>query len=111
MFVYLIINDVNWKIYIGKTTNPSLWEYLQQKFRRSVASPALRSKLFRAIRKYGPEHFHIYPMISNCQTNEMLCCWEQILIKTLAAQDYEVGYNICRGGEGFTGSHSQESRM
>ena len=103
MFVYVIVNDVDWKIYIGKTTRPNLRQYLQKKFWYAAHRPALHSHLYAAIRKYGKENFHIHPLISNLQTDEELGRWEQVLIKCLAAQNPAVGYNICREGEGFTG--------
>ena len=110
MFVYVIVNDVDWKIYIGKTTRPNLRQYLQKKFWYAAHRPALHSHLYAAIRKYGKENFHIHPLISNLQTDEELGRWEQVLIKCLAAQNPAVGYNICRGGEGFTGPHTEETR-
>ena len=110
MFVYVIVNDMDWKIYIGKTTRPNLRQYLQKKFWYAAHRPALHSHLYAAIRKYGKENFHIYPLISNLQTDEELCHWEWVLIKSLATQNPTVGYNICRGGEGFTGPHSPETK-
>jgi group I intron endonuclease len=110
MFVYMIVNDVNWKIYVGKTTRPNLRHYLQKKFWVADHCPHLKSHLYAAIRQYGKEHFHIHSLISDLKTNEELCHWEQTLIKALAAQNPEIGYNICRGGEGFTGPHTEETR-
>jgi GIY-YIG catalytic domain len=111
MFVYVIVNDVNLKIYIGKTTTSNLQKYLQDKISQSKyevkRGRAIRSHLFNAIRKYGREHFHIHPLFKG-QTNEEICDHEKLLIKALAAQNSEVGYNICRGGEGFTGPHTEE---
>lgn len=111
MFVYVIVNDLNWKIYIGKTTRPNLRQYLQQKVYEANHYISRRSHLYAAIRKYGREHFHIYPLISGLQTNDELSHWERVLIKALAARNPEVGYNICQGGEGFTGQHSPETRQ
>jgi len=112
MFVYLITNDVNGKIYVGKTTSSKLQQYLQKKFYVAYrpSSSNSSSHLYAAIRKYGREHFHICPLITDCETNEALCAWECVLIKLLGTRDPEIGYNICHGGEGFTGKHSQASR-
>jgi group I intron endonuclease len=110
MFVYLIVNDVNWKIYVGKTKNSNLRQYLQQKYHEAEHYISRRSHLFASIRKYGREHFRIYPLFQG-QTNEEICDHEKLLIKALAAQNSEIGYNICRGGEGFTGPHSLAARQ
>lgn len=42
--------------------------------------------------------------------NQEICEQEKILIKALCAQHPDIGYNICRGGEGFTGPHSEISK-
>jgi|SRR5208337_1682519 len=109
MFVYLIVNDVNWKIYVGKTTRSNLVQYLQQKFSEAHKHISLRSHLYAAIRKYGRGHFHIYPLFRG-QTNEEICEHERLLIKVLKTRHPNIGYNICRGGEGFTGPHSEEAK-
>ncbi len=110
MFIYVIVNDVTLKLYIGKTLNKNLEQYLQQKFSEAKRGISSRSRLYNSIRKYGRDHFHIYPLISDLKINEELCYWEQVLIKATASQNKEIGYNICRGGEGFTGPHTIETR-
>jgi hypothetical protein len=110
MFVYIIVNDIDGKIYIGKTKTSDLQKYLQSKFWDAAHQRVGKSYLFNAIRKHGPEHFHIYPLISTLTTNEDLCFYERVLIADYDAQNPDVGYNICRGGEGFTGSHSAVTR-
>lgn len=112
MFVYVIVNDVNLKIYIGKTTRPNLVQYLQQKCYEAGKRLGGNSHLYAAIRKYGREHFHIYPLFTGT-TNVEICTHEQLLIKAFAVQNPEVGYNICRGGEGRTDKgwhHTPETR-
>lgn len=110
MFVYLIVNDVNGKSYIGKTVTGNLQQYLQKKFWYAKTRPELHSRLYPAIRKYGREHFHIYPLVTGCTSNEALCVWEQTLIEMFSTRNPETGYNICKGGEGFTGKHTEETR-
>lgn len=41
MFVYVIVNDVNLKIYVGKTTNKNLRQYLQQKCQTRLPNPII----------------------------------------------------------------------
>jgi len=111
MFVYIIVNDVNLKIYVGKTITASLTKYFQSKISDALGRRQYGySRLFSAIRKHGREHFSIHPLFE-CTTNEELCAHEQLLIKALAARNPEVGYNICQGGEGFTGPHSKKTRQ
>jgi group I intron endonuclease len=110
MFVYIIINDVNGKYYIGKTVSNNLQKYLNDKVWDAFNRPSLRSHLYAAVRKHGPEHFSIHPLISTLTTNEDLCFYETVLIAQYDAQNPEVGYNICRGGEGFTGPQSESAR-
>lgn len=110
MFVYLIVNDVNSKIYVGKTTGSNLRQYFQQKVHTAKKKRLVRSHLYAAIRKYGREHFHIYPLFQG-QNNEEICAHEKLLIKALKTQHPDIGYNIGYGGEGFTGTHSEETRQ
>jgi group I intron endonuclease len=114
MFVYLIVNHVTSKIYVGKHTGKNLRKYLQQKLSQAwyeLKRGKGSSILFNSMRKHPKDAWSIHPLISDCQTNDELCHWEQTLIKALAAQNPEVGYNICRGGEGFSGPHSPETRQ
>lgn len=57
-FIYKITNDVNGKVYIGKTLNTveSRWkEHCHDKDRRNMEN----RPLYRAMNKYGLEHFSI----------------------------------------------------
>jgi group I intron endonuclease len=99
MFVYVIVNDVNLKIYVGKTINKNLEQYLQQKFSEAKRGISARSNLYAAIRKYGREHFHISSLFEG-QTDKEISEHEILLIKALACRNSEVGYNICEGGQG-----------
>lgn len=98
--IYKITNDINNKIYIGKTevslANRWASHVCEQKKMRDHG----RSKIHDAMRKYGIEHFKIekieeYP---NDQLNEREKYW----IKTLNTLDDSFGYNISQGGEGKT---------
>jgi hypothetical protein len=112
MFVYIIVNHVANKIYIGKTITENLQKYLREKLHDARTDQYQgRSHLFRAMKKYqGPEDWSIYPLISTLTTNEDLCFYERVLIAQYDSQNPDVGYNICRGGEGFTGTKSEDSK-
>jgi group I intron endonuclease len=103
MFVYVIVNQVNGKYYIGKTRNRDLQQYwrLQKRsiFRSDKPSTA-KPYLYNAVRKYGWDKFSIYPLISNVQSDEKLFELEKLLVEMLGAQKH--GYNLCAGGRGVT---------
>lgn len=108
VFVYVIVNDLNLKIYVGKTIKSDLQKYLRHKFTYSTRNRAQSSHLYAAIRKYGREHFHIYPLYEGT-TNEEICAHERLLIKALDSQNPEIGYNLANGGDGgFIGPHSED---
>ena len=62
------------------------------------------------MRKHPRDAWSIHALRSDIQTREELDQTEKDFIKFLRSQDPEFGYNICRGGEGFTGPHSEETR-
>jgi hypothetical protein len=108
MFVYVIVNSETLKIYIGQHKGNNLRKYLQDKFADAKYRQNKRSHLYAAIRKYDRSVWSIHPLISDLSTREECDYWEKTLIEALNAQNPEVGYNICRGGEGFTGPHTKE---
>lgn len=107
MVVYAITNLVTGKVYIGQHKGGNLRQYLQKKFYYARHQKTGSSYLFNAMRKYtDPEQWSIEPLME-CETKEQLDRMETILIALYDTRNPEVGYNICRGGEGFTGKHSQ----
>ena len=58
-----------------------------------------------------PSLWSIHALRSDIQDKAELDQTERDFIKFLRSQDPEYGYNICRGGEGFTGPHSYETRQ
>jgi len=113
MYVYMIINGVNGKFYVGKTVRDNLKRYLDQNFIEAFSKwPEKRNgkpRLYNAMRKYGREAFSILPLVSSLKTNEELCLVERHLIALFKAQDRNVGYNISDGGDGAT--HSPETKL
>jgi len=58
MFIYLIQNIINLKVYVGQTIHP-----IEQRFHRHITDAmnnVLDTHFARAIRKYGPENFVLY---------------------------------------------------
>ena len=110
MFVYIIVNQVNGKYYVGKTHTSNLQHYWNKQ-KWNVNHPKWKlSKphLYNAVRKHGWSNFSIHPLITDCKNERELSHWERVLIKALGARKY--GYNICEGGEGRTGPQTPETR-
>lgn len=110
MFVYLIVNHATGKYYVGQHKGNDLQHYLQQKFYEAEHRLKARSYLYASMRKHGRTAFTIHALLSEVQTRPELDAYERGFITFLKSQDPEYGYNICRGGEGFTGPHSEASK-
>ena len=93
-FIYQIKNDVNEKIYIGKTTRTLKIRFNEHKSRVNEQN----FHLYLAMRKYGIEHFSIEPL-EECE-NSLLNEREQYWIEKL--DTYNKGYNETLGGEGLS---------
>lgn len=110
MFIYVIVNSESEKLYIGQHKGSNLQTYLNQKWYEAHKHISRGSHLYTAMRKYPRETWAIYPLISGIETKAELDEWEQLLIYATKSQHPEIGYNICDGGEGFTGHHSLHTR-
>ena len=112
MFIYLIVNRETGKYYIGQHKGNNLKKYLQTKLSSARHHHNGQSHLFNSMRKYPQSSlWSIHALRSDIQTREELDKTERDFIKFLKAQNPEYGYNICRGGEGFTGTHSPATRQ
>jgi len=113
MFIYLIVNHVTGKYYVGQHKGTDLKKYLQKKFWAAKHQLYGSSHLFNSIRKHGREAFTIHALLSDVQTKPELDAYERDFIAFLRSQDPEYGYNICRGGEGggmLGHKHSSETK-
>lgn len=96
-YIYKISNDINDKVYIGKTlaTIEKRWrEHCHDMEKRSYEN----RPLYRAMKKYGYRHFHIEEIeqCSNSIINERECYWINFY------DSYHNGYNATKGGDGTT---------
>ena len=94
-YIYRIINDINGKIYIGKTVH-SLKERWTEHISESNRDRAKDRPLYRAIRKYGINHFHI-ELVEECSdtiVNEREIYWIEHY------GTFKNGYNATIGGDG-----------
>ena len=90
--IYKIINDINDKIYIGKTCTT-----LDHRWNQHLYSYQVEDwNLYKAMRKYGIEHFTIIKIeqIDNNLLNEREIYWIKYY------NSYKNGYNMTEGGDG-----------
>lgn len=106
--VYLVINTVNEKQYVGITSR-SL-EKRQISHFSEAKKNRLQCPFHRAIRKYGTESF-IFTHFASCWSWEDACETEKFLIKDMKTKS-PFGYNRTDGGEGAYGVIvSEETRQ
>ena len=110
MVIYVIVCSENLKVYIGQHTGADLQHYLQQKLYEARNRLKARSHLYAALRKHPRDTWSIHPLVSGIELRSDLDALERHYIRVLKTQHPEVGYNICDGGEGFTGPHTDEAK-
>ena len=98
--VYLIVNMINGKMYVGQTIRP-----LNVRFNKHCYADSL---LGRAIRKYGKENF-CYNVLKTCSSKKELDKWERFFIAFIHCKTPN-GYNLTDGGGGTFGyTHKLET--
>lgn len=92
-YIYKITNDVTNKVYIGKTTSA-----IEKRYKEHIKQSKYNNKyhLYRAMNKYGLEHFHIEE-IEECLSDK-LSEREKYWIKYY--DSFKNGYNMTMGGDG-----------
>lgn len=93
--VYVLTNTVNQKQYLGICRGAASRRYQTH---RKNARRGAHSKLYSALRKYGPEAF-MCEEIARVATWDEACAMERKLIAERRLMD--VGYNMTSGGEGL----------
>lgn len=110
MFVYLISNTKNGKLYVGTTTY-SLETRWKQHVKQSKHPDSGRcdTRIQKAIRKYGKENFCIGLLLAATSVAEMNV-FETHFIKLFHTNERKRGYNGNLGGSGTNGTqHTSES--
>lgn len=93
-YIYLITNDINNKVYVGKTTETISNRYSKHIY--DAKNSKDNSAIHMAMRKYGIEHF-IVQKIEECPI-DVLSQKEIYWIKYY--DSYNNGYNLTPGGDG-----------
>ena len=94
-FIYKITNDINQKVYIGKTLT-SLEQRWQEHRRDAYKERNEKRPLYDAIRKYGEQHFSI-ELVEECDV-AILSNREIYWIEEY--HSFSNGYNATLGGDG-----------
>ena len=94
-FIYKIVNDVNNKLYIGKTTKT-----IEERFKQHLkkAKDKVNRYLYDAMNHYGIDHFSV-SLIEEC-TDNIVDERERYWIAFYHSNDKNFGYNMTEGGEG-----------
>lgn len=94
-FIYKITNDINQKVYIGKTLT-SLEQRWQEHRRDAYKERNEKRPLYDAIKKYGEQHFSI-ELVEECDVT-ILSNREIYWIEEY--HSFSNGYNATLGGDG-----------
>lgn len=94
-YIYKITNDINNKVYVGKT-NLTIEKRFREHCTDSKKFTTEKRPLYNAMNKYGIEHFHI-EQIEECLPEEAA---EKETYWIAYYKGYEDGYNATLGGDG-----------
>ena len=92
-YIYEISNDINNKVYIGKTEF-SIERRFKEHCKEAFRIRCEKRPLYRAMRKYGCEHFLVSLLEETNQPEEREVYWIN------KKQSYHKGYNATYGGDG-----------
>ena len=92
-YIYKIVNDINQKIYIGKTER-SIKERWQEHCRDCFNRDYEKRPLYAAMKKYGIENFHIEQIEETENPEDREIYWIEYY------GSFKTGYNATIGGDG-----------
>lgn len=92
-YIYQITNDINDKIYIGKTER-TIEERFKEHCKDCLRRDFEKRPLYRAMKKYGIEHFHIELLEETNSPEEREVFWIE------QKRSFKEGYNATLGGDG-----------
>jgi group I intron endonuclease len=106
MFIYLLLNVINGKYYIGKWRGHSVADRIRMHVRE--AARGSKTRIHNAIRKNGIDNFKLHVIYQAQDASELAEC-ERYFISLFKSCDREIGYNITTGGEGASYPRSPET--
>lgn len=98
-FIYKITNDINSKIYVGKTELPDPVQRWKEHLKDYDKERCEKRPLYDAMNKYGTEHFHFEVIEETDNTIERERYWINKLRTYVGFKDCN-GYNATLGGDG-----------
>jgi group I intron endonuclease len=96
MIIYLAVNNINGKVYVGQTINSLKTRSWYHK--RDAIIYNKRSHFYCAIRKYGIENFN-FIIIDNAKSIDELNNKEKFWIRYYGSFNPKYGYNSTTGGD------------
>ena len=99
-YIYLIINHINGKRYVGQTVNPIHYRWSKH-IEEAYGGNKSNSLLHRAIIKYGASNFGIN-ILEECADTELNEKEKNYIKKYDTYYTHNKGYNMTWGGEGVT---------
>lgn len=103
-YIYIVINDINHKVYIGQTSTS-----LKQRWYEHTHTDIKSGTHFHnALLKYGIDKFHMY-LLEECRIDKLN---EREMYYISIFNSYKDGYNMTPGGAGVPGyKHTDEDKM
>lgn len=102
-YIYKITNDVNGKIYVGKT-NYTIEKRFEEHIKDYQRKRCEKRPLYEAMNKYGVEHFHI-EIIEKVKNDKVACEREKYWINELRTY---IGFDDCNGYNATLGGDSKK---
>ena len=103
--VYMIINKINNKKYIGFTSLE-----IDKRFNQHMTGQGNARLLYNAVKKYGKDNFSVELIESNSDMNYTLKTLEPKYIKEYDTRNRNMGYNLSPGGNSTIGSKRTEEQ-
>lgn len=98
-YIYKITNDINGKIYIGKTEHVNPEDRWREHLKDYKKERCEKRPIYEAMKKYGTEHFHFEVIEETDSIEERETYWINEL-RTYVGFEECNGYNATLGGDG-----------
>jgi group I intron endonuclease len=110
--IYLILNKINRKIYVGQTT--LTWKKRVKKhFTKAgilTTKSVINTYFYNAVRKYGSENFESF-LLCSCPDKHALDEAERFFIWMFASHKRSFGYNSTLGGDGVVSNKETREKI